>query len=130
MTPEINRRIEHLRRSDIPDGYKKTSAGILPAAWDVYILEDCLSRVERPVEVNPNQLYTQIGIRSHGKGLFYKEPVTGSVLGNKAVFWIEPDCFIVNIGYSCAGVPLFRRNGYRQSSGRKPLFRNRDTALN
>ena len=34
------------------------------------------------------------------------------------------------IGYSCAGVPLFRRNGYRQSSGRKPLFRNRDTALN
>ena len=34
------------------------------------------------------------------------------------------------IGYSCAGVPLFRRNRYRQSSGRKPLFRNRDTALN
>lgn len=100
MTPEINRRIEHLRRSDIPDGYKKTSAGILPAAWDVYILEDCLSRVERPVEVNPNQLYTQIGIRSHGKGLFYKEPVTGSVLGNKAVFWIEPDCFIVNIVFA------------------------------
>ena len=30
--------------------------------------------------------------------------------------------------YSCAGVPLFRRNGYRQSGGRKPLFRNRDTA--
>ena len=24
--------------------------------------------------------------------------------------------------YSCAGVPLFRRNGYRQSGGRKPLF--------
>ena len=33
------------------------------------------------------------------------------------------------IEYSCAGVPLFRRNGYRQSGGRKPLFRNRDTAL-
>lgn len=32
--------------------------------------------------------------------------------------------------YSCAGVPLFRRNGYRQSSGRKPLIRNRDTTLN
>ena len=35
-----------------------------------------------------------------------------------------------NVEYSCAGVPLFRRNGYRQSGGRKPLFRNRDTALN
>ncbi len=31
--------------------------------------------------------------------------------------------------YSCAGVPLFRRNGNRQSDNRKPLFRNRDTAL-
>lgn len=42
-------------------------------------------------------------------------------------------CKVLNLsldGYSCAGVPLFRRNGYRQSSGRKPLFRNRDTALN
>ena len=32
--------------------------------------------------------------------------------------------------YSCAGVPLFRRNGYRQSGARKPLFQNRDTAPN
>lgn len=100
MTPEIKRRIEQLRRSSIPEGYKKTKAGILPADWDVHMLGECLSRVERPVEVKPNELYTQIGIRSHGKGIFYKEPVTGSALGNKAVFWIEPDCFIVNIVFA------------------------------
>lgn len=64
------------------------------------MLGECLSRVEKPVEVKPNELYTQIGIRSHGKGIFYKEPVTGSALGNKAVFWIEPDCFIVNIVFA------------------------------
>lgn len=100
MTPEIKQRIEQIRRGNVPDGYKKTKAGILPADWDVYMLGDCLSRVERPVEVMPNELYTQIGIRSHGKGLFYKEPVTGAALGNKAVFWIEPDCFIVNIVFA------------------------------
>ena len=100
MTPEIKHRIEKIRRGNVPDGYKKTKAGILPADWDVYMLGDCLSRVERPVEVKPNELYTQIGIRSHGKGLFYKEPVTGAALGNKAVFWIEPDCFIVNIVFA------------------------------
>lgn len=92
--------IEQIRRGNVPGGYKKTKAGILPADWDVYMLGDCLSRVERPVEVKPNELYTQIGIRSHGKGLFYKEPVTGAALGNKAVFWIEPDCFIVNIVFA------------------------------
>lgn len=100
MTPEIKRRIEQLRRSSIPEGYKKTKAGILPADWDLHMLGECLSRVEKPVEVKPNELYTQIGIRSHGKGIFYKEPVTGSALGNKAVFWIEPDCFIVNIVFA------------------------------
>lgn len=52
------------------------------------------------MEVKPNELYTQIGIRSHGKGLFYKESVTGAALGNKSVFWIEPDCFIVNIVFA------------------------------
>lgn len=100
MKPEIKHRIEKIRHGNVPGGYKKTKAGILPADWDVYMLGDCLSRVERPVEVKLNELYTQIGIRSHGKGLFYKEPVTGAALGNKAVFWIEPDCFIVNIVFA------------------------------
>jgi len=100
MKPEIKQRIEQIHQSEIPEAYKKTKAGILPGDWDVYMLGECLSRVERPVEVKPNELYTQIGIRSHGKGLFYKEPVTGAALGNKAVFWIEPDCFIVNIVFA------------------------------
>lgn len=52
------------------------------------------------MEVKPNKLYTQIGIRSHGRSLFYKEPVTGAALRNKAVFWIEPGCFIVNIVFA------------------------------
>ena len=100
MKPEIKQRIEQIHQSEIPEAYKKTKAGILPGDWDVYMLGDCLSRVEKPVEVKPNELYTQIGIRSHGKGLFYKEPVAGAALGNKAVFWIEPDCFIVNIVFA------------------------------
>lgn len=100
MKTETKQRIEQIRHGNVPEGYKKTKAGILPGDWDVYMLGDCLSRVERPVEVKPNELYTQIGIRSHGKGLFYKEPVAGAALGNKAVFWIEPDCFIVNIVFA------------------------------
>ena len=92
--------IEQIRHGNIPDGYKKTKVGILPVDWEVHMLRDCLQRIERPVEVEPNELYTQIGIRSHGKGLFYKEPVTGEALGNKSVFWIEPDCFIVNIVFA------------------------------
>lgn len=100
MTLRTQYIMEQIKRGNVPEGYKKTKAGIFPAGWDVYMIGDCLSRVERPVEVKPNELYTQIGIRSHGKGLFYKEPVTGAALGNKSVFWIEPDCFIVNIVFA------------------------------
>ena len=100
MTPEIKSRIDQIRQGKVPDGYKKTKTGILPADWDAYMLGDCLQRVEKPVKVKANELYTQIGIRSHGKGLFYKEPVTGAELGNKSVFWIVPDCFVLNIVFA------------------------------
>ena len=100
MTPEVKERIEQIRHGIVPEGYQKTKAGILPKDWSVYTIGSCLERVERPVSVQPNEMYTQIGIRSHGKGLFYKEPVSGESIGNKAVFWIEPDCFVLNIVFA------------------------------
>ena len=45
-------------------------------------------------------MYEQIGIRSHGKGLFYKEAVTGKSLGNKRVFWVKENAFVVNIVFA------------------------------
>lgn len=100
MTPEVKERIDQIQHGNVPEGYQKTKAGILPADWAVCTIDECLERVEHPVDVQTNEMYIQIGIRSHGKGLFYKEPVTGESLGNKAVFWIEPDCFVVNIVFA------------------------------
>ena len=100
MTPEVKERIDQIRHGIVPEGYRKTKSGIVPTDWSEYAIADCLERVERPVEVKEDEMYTQIGIRSHGKGLFYKKPVSGKSLGNKAVFWIEPDCFILNIVFA------------------------------
>lgn len=68
--------------------------------WHAYLMRDVLERVEVPVNVEPDKEYVQIGIRSHGKGLFYKEPVLGKILGNKQVFWIQPNCFILNVVFA------------------------------
>src|SRR6185295_17588048 len=35
-----------------------------------------------------------------GKGIFHKNPVTGKERGNKRVFWVEPDLFILNIVFA------------------------------
>ncbi len=63
-------------------------------------LSRVLKRIKNPVIVDDEAQYQQIGIRSHTKGIFYKEMVTGKSLGNKSVFKIEPDCFIVNIVFA------------------------------
>lgn len=68
--------------------------------WKLKNVEKLFERVKNPVKVIGNQEYQQIGIRSHGKGIFYKEKVSGNSLGNKAVFWIEPNVFIVNIVFA------------------------------
>ena len=86
--------------SEIKQGYKQTKVGIIPQDWEVEKIDKILQRVRKPVQVKENEQYFQIGIRSHGKGLFYKESVSGEMLGNKSVFWIEPDSFIVNIVFA------------------------------
>lgn len=84
----------------IPIGYQKTKVGIIPNDWDLFRIDNILQRVRKKVIVEKNTNYQQIGIRSHSKGIFHKELVTGKELGNKSVFWIEEDCFIVNIVFA------------------------------
>ncbi len=68
--------------------------------WATTSLRNVLTRVSNPVEVEPNSLYREIGIRSHGKGIFHKEPVTGKSLGNKRVFHVASNLFVVNIVFA------------------------------
>ena len=34
MTPQIKQRIEQIRRGEVPEGDKKTKAGIVPVEWE------------------------------------------------------------------------------------------------
>lgn len=68
--------------------------------WQLKKFGALTKRFSNPVNVDNEKLYKQIGIRSHGKGLFYKETVTGKSLGNKRVFWIKENTFIVNIVFA------------------------------
>jgi type I restriction enzyme S subunit len=68
--------------------------------WTKQKVSNLLKKVSNPVNVDLDKLYQQIGIRSHGKGIFHKEPVSGKELGNKRVFWVEENAFVVNIVFA------------------------------
>lgn len=47
MTSQIKQRIEQIRRGEVPEGYKRTKAGIMPNDWDVYKLSSISSRITK-----------------------------------------------------------------------------------
>ena len=49
MTPEVKERIEQIRHGNVPEGYKKTAAGIMPITWrQVRIGDVCAVNPLRP----------------------------------------------------------------------------------
>ncbi len=68
--------------------------------WGQKQISNVLARVSKPVGIKPNTQYQQIGIRSHGKGIFHKDLVSGKSLGNKRVFWVIENAFVVNIVFA------------------------------
>lgn len=77
--------------SQLPDGWRKVS------------LSQILRKVRRPVDMEHDKLYYQIGIRSHSKGIFHKEPVNGAEIGTKRIFWIKPGDLVLNIVFAWEG---------------------------
>lgn len=105
--------------------FKLNGVQINKKKWSVCKIKSVFEKVDKPVNVKQEQLYTQIGIFSHGRGLFYKEPVTGKILGNKSVFWIEPNCFILNIVFAweqAIGKTTEKEEGFI-ASHRFPMFK-------
>lgn len=71
--------------------------------WPMVPLGEVAPVVRRPLEVEPEGKYREIGIRSHGKGVFHKAPVSGLELGDKRVFRICPGDLLFNIVFAWEG---------------------------
>jgi type I restriction enzyme S subunit len=69
-------------------------------AWRKCRISDLLKKVLFPIEVQAAETYREIGVRSHGKGVFHKEPVSGTSIAEKRVFRVVEDAFVVNIVFA------------------------------
>lgn len=57
---------------------------------------DVLRLERKPVDPDPLEEYTAIGVRSFGKGIFHYEPVPGAQLGKLRFFRLQPDCLVIS----------------------------------
>ena len=64
---------------------------------------DMLQIQRRAVELKPTDEYREIGLRSFGKGVFHKAPISGSELGDKRVFRIMPGDLVVSNVFAWEG---------------------------
>jgi type I restriction enzyme S subunit len=72
-------------------------------AWPLATIGEVLQLQRRWLRLEPDQLYTEIGVRSFGKGIFRKNPVTGLSLGNKRVLRICPGDLVFNNVFAWEG---------------------------
>lgn len=88
-------------------------------------LGEVLTRERRPIDVEPTSLYEEIGIRSHGKGIFHKAPKTGLEIGKKRIFSIEPGDLVFNIVFAWEGAVALAgpEEAGRCASHRFPTYR-------
>jgi type I restriction enzyme, S subunit len=111
------------------DDLSRLSFERLPSGWRIQTLGQLVERRAVAVDPDPTEFYREIGIRSHGKGIFHKEPIRGRELGEKRVYLIEPGCLVFNIVFAwegAVGLTSLREAGMI-ASHRFPTFLPRDS---
>lgn len=88
-------------------------------------LGDVIERIRRPISVEVDVGYLEIGIRSHGRGIFHKEPKRGGDLGSKKIFEIHAGDLVFNIVFAWEGAVAVAGPGEqgRCGSHRFPTYR-------
>jgi type I restriction enzyme S subunit len=76
-------------------------------------MQEVAPLVRRPVEVNPEQSYSELGVRSFGKGTFHKPDLPGIEVGTKRLFRIDKGDLLFNIVFAWEGaVAVAREDDY------------------
>ena len=59
--------------------------------------------IRRPVDIDPDQSYPELGVRSFGRGTFHKPALDGMTVGSKKLFRIQASDLLFNIVFAWEG---------------------------
>lgn len=100
MKESIKKRIEAVRRGEVPEGYRRTKdIGIAPSDWRVGQLSDVLHNKQRPVP-KPDEPYWRLGIRSWAKGTFHAYVDDPAAVDMDELYVVQENDLVVNITFA------------------------------
>ena len=73
MNEQIKQRIEQIRLGEVPEGYKKTKAGIIPSEWELHPLSKHLT--ESRIPGTNGAVAKKLTVKLWNKGVFEKREV-------------------------------------------------------
>ena len=98
-----------MRRQTLTESEREVAA-LLQRAFDKTIegagfrtMAEVAPLVRRPVQIDPDGRYPELGVRSFGRGTFHKPSVDGAALGTKKLFRIEARDLVFNIVFAWEG---------------------------
>lgn len=71
--------------------------------WPRVRFGDFAPIIRRPVDIEMKRSYPELGVRSFGKGIFHKPPLTGAEVGTKRLFRIEADDLVFSNVFAWEG---------------------------
>ncbi len=66
-------------------------------------MSDVAPLMRRPVKINIDKEYQELGVRSFGKGTFHKPPLSGATVGSKKLYQIFPGDLVFNNVFAWEG---------------------------
>lgn len=66
-------------------------------------LDNLLKLERRPVQINLEEMYAEIGVYCFGRGIFHKPPRSGADVGDKNLYQIKEGDFILQITFAWEG---------------------------
>jgi type I restriction enzyme, S subunit len=98
-------------------------------SWPSVSLDELIRLERRPVEVDPQRKYQEIGIYCFGRGIFHKTPRTGLEVGDKNLYELRDGDLILQVTFAWEGAIALcskAENGLFGST-RYPTFRVDET---
>lgn len=99
-----------VERSKVIDAAERDAKAMLSNAFRQIIdgapyrpMAEVAPLVRRPVEIEPDQSYPELGVRSFGRGTFHKPALDGLAVGSKKLFRIQAGDLLFNIVFAWEG---------------------------